>query len=183
MDIEFKPVQTTPFSLRYKIKSRLWAAINGTLFRWTPWFMRRTRVAMLKAFGANIEWDCSISGGAEIVDPWNLTMGHLSSIDKDCCIRCRAQITMGNRACISRGVFLMTGSHDIESPHFNLVTKPIVIGDGVWVATGAKILPGVTLSNMSVVGAGAVVVKSTEANDVVGGNPARFIKKRIIKDE
>ena len=50
--------------------------------------------------------------------------------------------------------------------------------DNVWVATGAVILPGVTIGEGAVVAAGAVVVKDVEPWTVVGGNPAKFIKKR-----
>ena len=132
MQKDFTPVQTSPYTIGYKIKSRIWGLVNSTLFRWTPWFFRKARVALLKLFGAHIEWDCSISGGAEIIDPWNLTMGHLSSIDKDCCIRCRDMVFIGEKTCISRGVYLLTGSHNVMSPNFELITSPIVIGDNVW---------------------------------------------------
>ena len=57
-----------------------------------------------------------------------------------------------------------------------------MVGNGVWIATGSTVLPGITLGDMSVVGASSVVVKSTEPYDVIGGNPAKFIKKRIIKN-
>ena len=64
--MNYQPVQTTPYNFSYKLKSRFWNLINATIFRWTPFFMRRTRVAMLKLFGANIEWNCSINPEAEI---------------------------------------------------------------------------------------------------------------------
>lgn len=178
---EYKPVQTTPYGIIYKIKSRLWGMINSTIFRWSPWFMRKTRVAILRVFGANIEWSCSISGGAEIVDPWNLTMGELSSIDKQCCIRCRGKVIIGKRCCISRGVDLLSGSHNIMSPNFEMVTAPIVIEDNVWIATKAMIGKGVTIGEGAVIASMSNVIKDVEPWTVVGGNPAKFIKKREIK--
>lgn len=177
----FNPVQTTPYSVGYKIKSRLWGGINSTIFRWTPWFMRRTRVAILKMFGAKLEWDCSINRRAEIVDPWNLTMGHLSSLDEYCCLRCRGKITIGEKTCISRGVYMLTGSHDIMSANFEMLTAPITIGNNVWVATKAMIGKGVTIGEGAVVASYANVIKDVEPWTVVGGNPAKFIKKREIK--
>ena len=140
--------------------------------------MRRTRVAMLKLFGANIQWNCSISGGAEIVDPWNLTMGSLSSIDKGCCIRCRGKVVIGEKCCVSRGVLMLSGSHNIESPNFELVTAPITINDNVWIATNSIIAKGVTIGKGSVVAAGSNVVKDVAPWTVVGGNPAKLIKNR-----
>ena len=175
---EFTPVQTTPFSIGYKIKSRIWSFINATVFRWTPWFMRRTRVAMLKLFGANIQWNCSISCGAEIVDPWNLTMGSLSSIDKDCYILCHGNIVIGEKCCISRGVYMLTGSHNIESSNFELVIAPITIKDQVWITTNSIISRGVTIGKGAVVAAGSNVVKDVEPWTVVGGHPVKFIKNR-----
>lgn len=179
---KFNPVQTTPYGLSYKIKSRLWGIINSTIFRWSPFFMRRWRVALLRLFGANIEWNCSVSRLASIVDPWNLTMGALSSIDEGCCIRCRGRVTIGTKTCISRGCDLLSGSHDITSPSFEMKTAPITIGNNVWIATKALVGMGVNIGEGAVVGAKAAVFKDVESWTVVGGNPAKFIKKRIIKD-
>lgn len=109
-------------------------------------------------------------------------MGDRSSFGEKVWAYCLNEINIGANSCIGNDVYLLTGSHDITSPNFDLVTKPIVIGNGVWIATGSTVLPGITLGDMSVVGASSVVVKSTEPYDVVGGNPAKFIKKRIIKN-
>lgn len=183
MSIEYNPVQTTPYGVGYKIKSRIWGFVNSTFFRWTPWFMRRTRVAMLKIFGAKIEWDCSISAGADIVDPWNLTMGHLSSIDKDCCIRCRGQVVIGNKCCISRGTDILTGSHNIFSMNFEQETAPVVIEDNVWIATKAMIGKGVTIGKGAVVSSGAIVTKDLPMYSVAEGNPAKISAFRYKIDK
>lgn len=179
---EFKPTQTTPFSILYKIKSRFWGLINSSIFRWTPFFMRKTRIAILRAFGANIDWSCSISRKAEIVDPWNLTMGRQSSLDEECCVRCRNKVTIGKLCCISRGVYILSASHDISSPNFEMVSAPIIVEDNCWIATKAIIGKGVIIGEGAVVGAGACVFKDVEPWTVVGGNPAKFIKMRVIKN-
>ena len=137
---------------------------------------------MLRAFGAKVSLSASIHPSVKIDYPWRLTMGDRSSLGKKVSAYCLNNIYIGENSCIGNDVYLLTGSHDITSTNFHLVTKPIVVGSGVWIATGSTILPGITLGDMSVVGAGSVVVKSTEPNDVVGGNPAMFIKKRIIKN-
>ncbi|MCF0187789.1 MAG: putative colanic acid biosynthesis acetyltransferase [Bacteroidaceae bacterium] len=179
----FNPVQTTPYGIGYKIQSRVWGIINATLFRLTPFFMRRTRVAMLRLFGADVDWSCSISGGAEIVDPWNLKMGRLSSIDEGCCIRCRGRVIIGEKCCISRDVYFISGSHNINSPNFELVTAPIVIEDKAWIATRSVISKGVKVGEGAVVAAMSNVIKDVEPWTVVGGNPANFIKKRVLRNE
>ena len=91
------------------------------------------------------------------------------------------KISIGKNCCIGEDVRLLTGSHDVHSPTFDLVTKPIVIKDNVWIATGAYIMPGVTIGEGAVAAAGSVVTKDVAPWTVVGGNPTRFIKKRELK--
>lgn len=62
-----------------------------------------------------------------------------------------------------------------------MIKSPIVIADQVWVCADAFIGPGVTIGEGAVVGARACVFKDVEPWSVVGGNPARFIKKRILE--
>lgn len=56
------------------------------------------------------------------------------------------------------------------------ITKPVIIGDNVWIGSGSKILKGVSIGNNSVVGAGSVVTKDVADNVLVAGNPAEFKK-------
>lgn len=109
-------------------------------------------------------------------------MGNKSSLGEKCWVYAMDKIQIGDFTCIGKDVYLLTGSHDISRSTFDLVTKPIVIGDACWIATASTILPGVDVGNYCVVGANSVVVKSIENHSVVGGNPAKFIKKRIIKE-
>ena len=182
--MEFNPVQTNEMPRGEKIKNLVWGMVNSTIFRITPPYLsifRQLRVLLLRMFGAKVSIKASIHPSAKIDYPWRLTMGDQSSLGKHAWAYCLDDITIGKNSCIGQDVYLLTGSHDVTSPHFTLVTKPITIGDGVWVATDATILPGVCLADMTVVGAGAVLAKSTEEYDIVGGNPAKVIKKREIK--
>ena len=176
------PVQTTPYGVGYKIKSRLWAFVNKTIFRWSLFFMRKYRVLLLRMFGAKIHMTCSIDRTATIIDPWNLTMSEQSSIGEYACIRCRDKITIGKKTCIGRDVYLLTASHNIASSNFEQITAPISIGDYVWVATRSTVGKGCNLGEGCVVAAESLVVKDVEPWMVVGGNPAKVIKRRIIKD-
>ena len=133
--------------------------------------------------GADIHNYASIARNSRIDYPWNLSIGEMSSIGSGAWVYALDKITIGKNVCIGEDVRLITGSHDVSSPHFDLVTKPITINDNVWVATGAIVLPGVTIGEGAVIGAGAVVTKDVEPWTVVGGNPAKFIKKRALKDD
>jgi acetyltransferase-like isoleucine patch superfamily enzyme len=109
------------------------------------------------------------------------------AIGSDCAIG-RVQIalhdhvTIGDCVVINDGCQLFTGTHNIHSRTLELLAKPIVIEDYVWIATGAMILPGVTIGRGAVVGAGAVVAKSVEPRIVVAGNPARPVGRRREND-
>ena len=74
-----------------------------------------------------------------------------------------------------------SASHDVTSPLNPLITAPIVIEDQAWIGAKAYIGMGVTIGQGAVVGATASVYKDVEPWTIVGGNPAKFIKKRIVK--
>lgn len=138
---------------------------------------------MVRLWGGKIDWDVSIHPSAQIDFPWHLTMKHKSSLGEHCWVYCMENIIIGESTCIGKEVYLITGSHNINSPGFELVTRPITIGSNVWIATGSTVMPGIELGDYAVVGASSVVTKHVESYDVVGGNPAKFLKKRIISNE
>lgn len=180
MKNEFNPVQTTPFSFSIKLKIHLWKIINMTFFRWIPNQFKKPRIILLKMFGANLSETVNINRTAIIDLPWNLKMGHLSSLGEKSWTYCLDKIEIGEKCCIGKDVYLITGSHSVESPEFTMITRPIIINDCCWIATGSYILPGVVLGEFSVIAAKSLVVKSTQSFDIVGGNPAKFIKKRDL---
>lgn len=137
---------------------------------------------MLKCFGANLEWNVSIHPTAKIDYPWNLSMDSLSSLGEKTWTYALAQISIGKKTCIGKDAYLITGSHNITSNNFELITKPITIGNGCWLTTGVTVLPGCKIGDFAVVSANSTVTKDIQPYSVVGGNPAKFIKKRIIKD-
>jgi len=180
--VEFNPVQTNQRPISEKIKQRAWSMINQTVFRWTPWIARKFRRCLCSIMGAELAGDVSLSSKSRIDYPWNLEMGSLSSVGDGVWIYGLDRIVIGKKCCIGDDVRLITGSHSLSRSTFDLVTKPIIICDNVWVATAAIVLPGVTIGEGAVVAAGSVVTKNVEPWTVVGGNPACFIKKRVINE-
>ena len=184
--MEFNPVQTNQRPVREKIAQRLWELLRPVVFGCSPWFARKWRVAWLRFASAwyggawSISKSCSIARAARVDYPWNFSIGDQSSIGEHAWIYCLDKITIGKNCCIGEDVRLLTGSHNVHAPTFDLVTKPISIKDDVWIATGAYVLPGVTIGEGAVVGAGSVVTKDVEPWSVVAGNPAKFIKKRVL---
>ncbi len=96
-------------------------------------------------------------------------------------IRCSHNISIGNGATIARNVMIMdSDTHTIiVNGVQQCVSKPVVIGDHVWIGTGAIILKGVTIGRGAIVGAGAVVTKDVPPHTIVAGNPARVIKECV----
>ena len=178
----YNPEQTTPFSIKYKLKSRLWGIINATFYRYSPFFMLKYRVWLTRIFGSKISWNCSLSNKSTIIDSWNLIMADFSSLGDFSCVRCRDIVKIGKYTCIGRGVQILSASHNIYSHSFEMIKSPIIIKDNVWIATNSIISKGVIIGHNSVIAAGSVVVKNVEDNNIVGGNPAKFIKRRFVNE-
>lgn len=183
--VTFNPIQTNTMPYSMKAMNILWGIINSTFFRFTPPMFRIFkiyRVALIKLFGAKVDWTCYLHPSCKIEYPWNLTMGKLSSLGDESWIYALDRITIGEKCCIGKDVYLLTGSHDINKSTFDLIIKPIYIGDGSWIATRSCILPGVIIGKYCVIAANSVVLKNVDSETVVGGNPAKYIKDRIIKE-
>lgn len=73
-------------------------------------------------------------------------------------------------------VTLLTANHDFND-HNTLICKPIHIKENAWIGARATILPGITIGENSVVAGGSVVTKDVEPNVIVGGNPAKVLKR------
>ncbi|MCH8540770.1 MAG: hypothetical protein LAT58_08375 [Opitutales bacterium] len=91
-------------------------------------------------------------------------------------------IEIGSKVAVSQRSFLCTASHEISNLHRPLLTQPIKINNHAWICAEAFISPGVEIGEGSVVAARAVVTRSVDRWVVVGGNPAKFLKKRILSD-
>ena len=88
------------------------------------------------------------------------------------------RITLGRGVWIARGCSLITSNHDPVNPDEHLPPQDIVLGDHCWLGANVTVLPGVTLGPHTVVAANAAVTKSfPEGNCIIGGVPARLIRK------
>ena len=87
------------------------------------------------------------------------------------------RVTLAPHATVSQYSFLCTAGHDYRVNDMPVISAPITIGKRAWVAADAFIGPGVTVGERAVVGARASVFRDVEPWTVVGGNPARVIRK------
>ena len=90
-------------------------------------------------------------------------------------------VTIGSHVNLAQGITVTALNHRFEDTNLRIdeqgiSTKPVTIGDDVWIGANAVILPGVTIGKHVVVAAGAVVTKDVPDNCIVGGVPAKKIK-------
>lgn len=167
----------------HHLKRIVWYFVNATLFRCLIGTqLRVVRNIILRAFGAKIPLKSLVYPSCKIWAPWNLEVGEHSCVGPNTQLYNKARIVLKNNVVVSQESFLCTASHDITDNKHPLITAPIVIGDRAWVAARAYVGPGVTIGEGAVVGATASVYKDVEPWTVVGGNPVKVIKKRVIEE-
>jgi putative colanic acid biosynthesis acetyltransferase WcaF len=159
-----------------------WFFFGAPLLRCSVLPFSSLRRTLLRCFGAEIGEGAVIKPGVRVKFPWKLKTGKNCWLGEDVWIDNMAPVTIGDNVCISQGAYLCTGNHDWEDPAFSLITQPIRINDGAWIAARASIGPGVVIGRCSVVGLGTVVNKNIPSHQIHGGNPAKFLQKREILD-
>ena len=108
----------------------------------------------------------------------NITLGKNVFINAGCKFQDQGGIIIDDGALIGHGVVLATLNHDMDPEKRQaLHPAPIHIGKRVWIGANATICPGVTIGDNAVVAAGAVVVKDVPPDTIVGGVPAKIIRK------
>lgn len=139
-------------------------------------------------------WYCRVRGGEvgclSIIEGTrlrgkisNLVVGKHSFIAKTVNLALHNRITIGSSVVINDGVQLLTASHDLKNPLWQMYSKPIVVEDHAWIATNAIILPGVNIGKGAVVGAGSVVRSDVKEGAVVSGNPSCEVGYRCMSFE
>jgi maltose O-acetyltransferase len=122
---------------------------------------------------------CVCHWNVEIKSPENLLCGNHVVIGPNVTIGAEAEVVLNDHARISKGVVIETGSLDFSTEiPYSHVSKPISIGENVWLCTNAIILAGITVGAGAIVAAGAVVTKDVPPNAIVAGNPARITSYR-----
>lgn len=113
----------------------------------------------------------------------SFTAGDHVGISPGAFISVRGPVVIGNDTIIGPGATIISENHsfaDLDTPirKQGVTRKGVTIGDNVWIGTGVTILDGVTIGNGAIVAAGAVVNRDVEENTIVGGVPAKMIKRR-----
>jgi putative colanic acid biosynthesis acetyltransferase WcaF len=167
---------------RNRLIEALWFFLGLPILRCQLLPFSSVRSFLLRLFGAKVANRVVLKPGIRVKYPWLLSIGSHSWIGEDVWIDNLVPVTIGASVCISQGAFLCTGSHDWSDPSFGLLVKPILLEDGSWVGAKALICPGVKVERYGVATAGSVVTKDIPAFEIHSGNPARFHKKRKIRN-
>ena len=165
-----------------KLYRLFWRIVALFFFKpFTLPFFNNYRNLLLKCFGAKIGRNSIVYSSAYIPSPRNLIIGRESAIGPGVQLHIGKTI-IGDKVTISQRTYLCSATHQTNSLNLPFIAGKIVINDFAWIAAEAYIMSNVTIGEGAIVGARACVFKNVEDWTIVGGNPAKLIKKRILDD-
>lgn len=139
------------------------------------------RIFVYRALGAEIGKNVVFHFRTEVRGLHCLKIGDGTIIGDNALLAAQRGLTIGKNVNLSSNVSIYSGAHDHRNPYFRstaATTRPITIGDRVWIGSNAIILTGVNIGEGAVVCAGAVVTKDVEPYAVVAGIPAKKVNER-----
>ncbi|WP_287328824.1 WcaF family extracellular polysaccharide biosynthesis acetyltransferase [Mesorhizobium sp.] len=158
----------------------LWTLLSALFVSsWLPGSAHRR--FLLRLFGANIGDGVVIKPGVRVKFPWRLTVGTDTWIGEEVWIDNLATVFIGDNCCLSQGAYLCTGSHDWNSPTFDLKTRKIQVDNGAWIAAKAVVGPGVTVGEGAVLTICSVATSNLAAWTIYRGNPALVVASRELR--
>ncbi|RCS27693.1 acetyltransferase [Polaribacter sp. WD7] len=177
--------QKNPYTSSWTIKEavliRVWSFCWSLLYKYSPKKMGNYwRIFLLKLFGAKVDWDVFLYPSSKIYVPWLLKIESKSCLGPYSEVYNLGQVNIKKRVTISQYTYICNGTHDMSDLKSPLMIGVINIANDVFIGAKAFVLPGICIEEYAVIGACAVVTKDVKAYDIVGGNPAKFIKKRVI---
>ncbi len=142
-------------------------------FAWRRW--------VLRLFGARLGRHVNVYASTNFCMPWNVTVGDWTAIGENVLLYSLGKVTIGANVTISYRSHICAGTHDFSDAALPLVRPPVTIEEGAWIGTEAFVGPGVTIGQGAIVGARAVIIQDVAPFDIVAGNPARTIGRRLAQ--
>lgn len=132
----------------------------------------------------NLGKSIPISSTARFGNPQNISIGNRSNINRYCVLLAgeSSKIIMGTDCLTGPGVTIVASKYDVKGKNiirsYPADERDVIIGNDVWLGANAVVLPGVTIGDGAIVGAGSVVSKNIGAYEIAVGTPAKKIKTR-----
>lgn len=165
-----------------KWKIILWYFVNVIFFNSHLFPVVGPKVYLLKLFGAKVGKRFAIKPGVYIRFPWHFEAGDYVSIGENVFIDNREKVILHNQTTVSQGAMILPGYHDYKKSSFGIVLMPVIIEEGVWIASRAIVCGGVTCGSHSFLTAGSVATRNLEPYTIYTGNPAKPVRERVIED-
>jgi len=163
---------------RFKVLT--WYLFNYFIFFSSIPYPSKLKVMLLRFFDAKVGTGVVIKPKVRIKNPWRLIVGNYCWIGEDVWIDNIENVSIGNNVCLSQGAILLTGNHDYSKTDFRPKYDRIIIEDGVWICAKAIVCPGVVCRSHSILTVNSVATKDLEEMRIYMGNPAVFIRDRVI---
>lgn len=165
-------------NIKNKILYRLYLLTKTLDYRSCEWLRVRIVQSLLGKRKRNLLFRSNVNlHGVE-----NLELGDDVSINHGCFISAQGGLKIGDFVAVGHNTSILTTEHTYSDPstpikHQPVETRPVSIGNNVWIGANVTILGGVSIADNTVVAAGAVVTRNIEQEfTIVGGVPAKFIK-------
>lgn len=151
--------------------------IHNFIYNWLPFFYVKN--FYLRLTGSKIGKNTYIHTRVRFTFPGRLSLGNNCTVNFGCHLDTRGQLFIGDNVMIGHNCKIYTAGHDIDNDYFVGISRLVNIEENVVLFPNCLIMPGVNISKNAVVLNGSVVTKDVAIGDVVGGNPAKFIRKRL----
>lgn len=167
---------------RPKWKVLAWYFINyyilNSAFPW-PYGLKRS---LLRLFGAKVGKGLVIKTKVRVKNPWRLSIGDNCWIGESVWIDNLEDVTIGDNVCVSQGALLLTGNHDYTLSDFPYRLGKVTLEDGVWIGAQSVVCPGVLCRSHSILTVNSVATRTLEPWHIYAGNPAVFVRERVMKN-
>jgi len=184
MQVDNSSFDNSHFNPGRGILTRLiWYYVNAIFFKSYIFPFYRIKASILRLFGASIGVNFVIKPNVNIKYPWHLFIGDNVWVGEGCWIDNLVKVELADNVCVSQGALLLTGNHNYSNSTFDLITKSIVLENGVWIGAKATVCPGVTCKSHAVLSVGSVATSNLDAFTIYSGVPARPVRDRKIGHE
>lgn len=141
------------------------------------------RYCIMKNLAISCGENVAIDVGVFFFNPENMSFGNNVSINPMTYLSGIGGLTIGNDVSIAHRVTIMTATHNYDDINIpikkqGITIKPVSIGDNVWIGAGVTIVAGKSIGSGTIIGANSLVTKDIPMNEIWGGVPAKYLRKR-----